>query len=159
MHMLYLGIKKNIMSLIPMLLKQILRQNQHFGRLASKSLDLCRDNALGWWNAHNFNNKDGLIDTKGWESSHYQVFTRVYLSVHSHFYSILNEDQLKCNSYESFKQLSVLCYWLIRWMFSEEHLSCEIIDIYVNLFLSECNAFCKAEEQMQQKWKKTLSFH
>ena len=39
MHLLYLGSKKCIISMIPTLLKQILRQMQDFGRLAIKSLD------------------------------------------------------------------------------------------------------------------------
>ena len=84
--------------MIPTLLKQGLRQNQDFGRLASKSLDQCRENALDWCNANKFTNKDGSVSTKGWESSHYQAFTRAFLAIYSCFDSILNEDQLKCNS-------------------------------------------------------------
>ena len=56
LHLLYLGIKKYVMSMIPTLLKQRLRQNQDFGRLASKSLDLFRD-----CNANKFTNKDGSV--------------------------------------------------------------------------------------------------
>ena len=44
------------------------------------------------------------VSTKHWELYHYQAFTRVSLSIYSHFDSILNEDQLKCTSYKSFKQ-------------------------------------------------------
>ena len=44
MHLLYLGIMKYIISMIPTLLKQRLRQNQNFGGLTSKSLDQCREN-------------------------------------------------------------------------------------------------------------------
>ena len=36
MHLFYLGIKKYIIRMIPTLLKQRLKQNQDFGRLASK---------------------------------------------------------------------------------------------------------------------------
>ena len=96
MHLLYLGIKIYIISMIPTHLKQRLRQNQDFAWLASKSFYLCRENALYWCNANKFTNKNGSVSTKGWESSHYQAFTR------------WNEDQLKCNSYKSLKQLSVL---------------------------------------------------
>ena len=105
MHLLYLGIKKYIISMIPTLSKQRLIQNQDFGRLANKWLDQCRESALDWCNANKFTNKDGSVRTKGWESSHYQAFTRVTLSIYSHFDSILNEDKLKCNSYKSFRQL------------------------------------------------------
>ena len=99
MHLLSLSIKKYIISMISTLLKQRLRQNQHFRRLASKSFDLCRENALDWCNANKFTNKDGSVSTKGWESSHYQAFRRNSLLVYSHFDSILNEGLLKCNSY------------------------------------------------------------
>ena len=79
--------------MIPSLLKQRLRQNQHFGRLASKLLDLCKENALDLCNANKFTNKDGSVNTKGWESSHYQAFIRVSLSVYGHFNSMHKEDQ------------------------------------------------------------------
>ena len=39
MHLLYLDIKKYIISMIPTFLKQRMRQNQCFGMLASKALD------------------------------------------------------------------------------------------------------------------------
>ena len=119
MHLLYLGINKYILSTMQKLLKQRLRQNQHFGRSASKSLELCRENDLDCCNANKFTNKHGSVITKSWESSHYQVFTRVSFSVYGHFDSILNDDQLKCNSYKSFKQFSALWYCLISRMFSK----------------------------------------
>ena len=46
MDLLHLCIKKNIISMSPTLLKQRLNQNQHFGRLASKPLDMCRENTF-----------------------------------------------------------------------------------------------------------------
>ena len=157
--------------MIPTLLKQRLRQNYHFGRLASifRSMqiyaDLWSENALDWCNANKFTNKDQSVSAKCMESSQYQVFTRVCLSIYSHFDIILNEDQLKCNSYKSFKQLSVLWYCLICRIFSEEDLSCEEIDIYVKLFLSACNAFSKAvikwkkgEKGCSKKWRKHVLF-
>ena len=64
MHLLYLGIKKHIISMIPTLLKQRLRQNQHFGKLSSNFLDLCRENAFDWCNVSKFTNKDGSVGTK-----------------------------------------------------------------------------------------------
>ena len=64
MHLLYLGIKKYIVSMIPTLLKQILRKEQHFGRLASKSWNLCRENALAHGYANKSDNKDGSVHTK-----------------------------------------------------------------------------------------------
>ena len=97
MHLIFLGIKKYIIS-IPTLLKQRLRHNQNFGRLTSKSLKKCRENALEWCNASKVTSKHGWVSTKGWESSHYQAFRRASLSIYSHFDSTLNEDQLKCNS-------------------------------------------------------------
>ena len=136
--------------MIPTLLKQRMRQNQHFRRLAHKSLNLCRENTLDQCNENKFTKKDGSVSTKcGW-SSHYQAFTRFSPSVHSHFDSILNKDQLKCISHETFKQLSVLLYCLISRMFSAEDSSCEEISIYVNLFLLPCIAFCKTVN----KWNK-----
>ena len=119
-HLLYFGIKKYIISMIPTLLKQRLRQSQHFGRLASTSLDQCRDNALDWYNANKFTNKDESVSIKGCESFHYQAFTRVFFSILNHFHSIMNENQLKCSSYNSFKQWSVLWHCLNSGMFSEE---------------------------------------
>ena len=136
--------------MIPTALKQRLRQNQQFERLASKTLDLSRENAFDWYNANQFTNKDGSVSTKGWESSHYHAFARVSFSVYCHFDSILNGAQLKCNSYKLFKQLSVLWYCLISSMFSEEESSCEEIDIYVKLFLSACNAFGKAANKLKK---------
>ena len=67
MYLLYLCIKKYIIVMIPSLLKQWLRQNQHFGRLASKSSDHCRENTLDCYNANKFINKDGSVSTKVWE--------------------------------------------------------------------------------------------
>ena len=64
--------------------------------------------------------------------------------------SMLNEDQLKCNSCKSFKQLSVLWFCLISRMFSEEDSSGEEIDIYVKLFLFACNAFSKAANKSKK---------
>ena len=94
MHLLHLGIKKYMINIIPSLLKPGLRQKQHFGRIASKFLDLCRENSLDWCNANKFTNKDGTISNQGWKSSHYQAFTRVSLPIYSHFDNILNDDQL-----------------------------------------------------------------
>ena len=152
--------------MIPSLLKQRLKQNQDFGRLASKSWDQCRGNAFDCCNANEFTNKDGSVSTKGRESSHYQAFTRVSLSINSHFDSILNEDQLKCNSYESFKLLSLLWYCLISRMFSEEDSSGDKIDIYTKLFLSACNSYGKAvknsnkrEKDCSKTMKKPFSCH
>ena len=91
MHLWYMGIKEYIISIIPTPLKQRLRQNQDFVRLASKLLDLCRENAQ--------------IYQQRWIHQYerlYQAFRRVSLSVYSHFDRILNEDQLKYNSYKSF---------------------------------------------------------
>ena len=81
MHLLYLGTKKYIINMIPTLLKQRLRQNQHFGMSASKSLDQCRENVFDWCNANKFTNKDGWVSTNGWESSCYQAFTNVSLTI------------------------------------------------------------------------------
>ena len=72
MHFLYLDMKKYIISMTSILLKQRLRKKKHVGRLARKSLDLCRENAFDWCNANKLTNKDGSVSTKGWESSHYQ---------------------------------------------------------------------------------------
>ena len=116
MHLLSLDIKKYIMSMIPILLNHKLKQNQDFARSTSKSLYQCRENDLGWCNANKFTNKHGSVSTKGWESSHYQAFTRVSLSIYNNIVSIPNEDQSKCNSHKSFKQLSVLWYCLMSRM-------------------------------------------
>ena len=59
-HLLYWASRN-----IPTPLKQRLRQNQDFQRLASKSLDLCRENALDWFIANRFTKKDGSVHTKG----------------------------------------------------------------------------------------------
>ena len=128
MHLLYLGIKKYIISMFPTLLKQRFRQKKDFGRWARKCLDLCRERERGldWCNANKFTNKDKSVSTKCWESSHNQAFTNVSLPIYSHFNSILNKDYLNCNRYKSFKQLSVLCYCLISRMFSKEDSSGEI---------------------------------
>ena len=128
--------------MIPTLLKQRFRQNQVLGWFTSKSLDQCRENALDWCNANKFTNKNGPVNTYDCKSFNYQEFTRVFLSNYSHFDSIFNGDQ--CNSYMSFKQLSVLWHCLISRILSEEDSSGEEIDIYVKLFLSACNAFSKA---------------
>ena len=71
-----LGHKEIYDSMIPSLLKPGLRQIPYCGRLESICLDLCRENALDWCNANKFINKDGIISTKGWESSHNQAFIR-----------------------------------------------------------------------------------
>ena len=47
------------------------------------SLWICKENALDWCNTKKFTNKDGSVSTKGWESSHYQTFTRVSHSIYS----------------------------------------------------------------------------
>ena len=114
-------------------------------------MDQWRENALKWCNENKFTNKDGLVSAKSWESSHYQPFMRVYLSTYSHFDSILNEYQLKCNSYKPFKQLSVLWYSLISSKFSKEDSSGEEIEIYVKLFLFVCNSFGKAVKNRREE--------
>ena len=144
MHLIYLGIKKYIIIMIPTLLKQRLKQNYHFVRLASMSSDLCKENAIDWNNANKFTNKDWSVSAKDMQSSQYQAFTRICLSIYSHFDIILNEVQLKCNSYKSFKQLSAhWCCWISRISLKKAS-SGEEIDIYVKLFLSAYNALSQA---------------
>ena len=65
MHLLYLGIKKFMINMIPTCLKQRLRQNKDFERLASKLLDQWRENALDWSNTNKFTNKDGSVSKTG----------------------------------------------------------------------------------------------
>ena len=107
-----------------------------------------------------------------WTSHHQRLGTislsgihKGFLSVCSHFYSILDDDQMKCNTYTSFKQLSVLWYCLMNKMFSEDDSSFEEKDIYVKLFLSACNAFStavnksnKGEKDCSKKWTKCFLF-
>ena len=77
------------------LLNPVLGQNKHLKRMASKILDLSKENALDWCNANIFTNKVRRVSTKGWKSSHYQALTRVSLPMYSQFDNVWNGSNYK----------------------------------------------------------------
>ena len=98
MHLLYLGIKKYIISMIPTLLKQRLRQNPTILKVGRAERML-----LTGAMTTNTPTKMNLLVPKAGNHLTIRHSKKVSLSIYSNFDSTLNGDQLKCNSYKSFK--------------------------------------------------------
>ena len=167
MHMLFLGVEKNLMSQTPVLYdrKLCVEERDHWTNLTKHMDCVCKsvgDLSLDWCVSMPYTGPLG-VGTSGWESENYVGFTRV---------SLVSFAQLDgaCSHVEgmtkrillAFKTARVLWFCLVSRVMTDDKVESSEVDRYVTLFLSACkrlhscteDRFAQKAEEKRGKGKK-----
>ena len=157
MHMIFLGIEKNIMSQTPVIYdrKRCKSERTNWTDLTddmNRVRKAVNNLSLEWCMSMPFTGSLG-VGSAGWESEHYVGFCRVSLVSFAQLDSACNDVEEKTKRILlAFKTARVLWFCLVSRVMADEKVDSTEVDRYATLFLSACKRFHEcAKERYDQK--------
>jgi hypothetical protein len=135
MHMLFLGIMKDIMEQIQRLFKGKKQLFKDFCKVIYSYMTDCSKQNISWCDALPFSSNESF-GTTGWQSDHYNTFSRLSLIYFGYLEDL--KDQLDHDAFVALKQMLVLWFSLLSNLFGDGECDPNKVDDYVKLFLSFC---------------------
>ena len=151
MHLVSLGIEKNLITKTPMLCNRKDTDQNAFWKSLTISMQSSQKAinsiSIDWCMSMSFSGKDkNHIGTAGWQSDHYLAFTRLSLFQ----FAPIDEEVQKQRADSplknlqvllAFRHIRVLWFYLVSRLLSDIRVSSDSIDNYVKLCLSSCRRF------------------